>query len=150
MSRPNLIPENLLIPVLKEWESGKNAEQIADWLRITHSVDVSARNVNSRVKAIRDIELQAKKDAIAKHASEQALDYISMMDNDILKINKITDQLLSSEDQSNWLLAKQLVETKLKLIDKQMNLTGMDRAEKTELDQDIIVDGLLNKINKTN
>ena len=36
----------------------------------------------------------------------------------------------------------------MKFIDKQMNLTGMDKPEKVELDQELMAEGLINRLGK--
>lgn len=150
MGRPSNIPEKFVIPMLEQWEGGMNAAQIVDWLKVNHNVETTVSSVNKRIKNIRDIQLQAKKDAIAEKASEQALDYISIMEQDILKLDKHTSRLLKSEKAIDLTLAKTLIDTKAKLIDKQMQLTGMDKPERELEDQDVIVDGLLSKLGKSN
>lgn len=150
MARPSSIPEYLVLPLLEQWELGKNAEQCSVWLHETHGIEASIVTINRRIKEMKDIQLQAKRDAVRANASDKALDYISMMDQDILKLNKITNRLLDSSNDEQLVLAKQLLETKLKLIDKQMNLTGMDKPEKEQEDQSFMVDGLINKLGKTN
>ncbi len=144
------IPENLVIPLLEQWENGKTDQECANWLKETHNLDVSRLAVCRRIKIIRDIRMQATKDAIAQNASDQALDYVSMMAQDIIKLNKKTTKLLESEDDDKLLLAKTLIDIKHKLIITQMNLLGMDKPEKEQQDQELIIDNMLNKLPKLN
>jgi predicted phage tail protein len=150
MSRPSVIPESLVIPLLKEWESGKNAEECVVWLKANHNIDSNVRAVNRRIKNIKDIEIQARRDAISKGAAERALDYISIMNDDIMKLDKITKKLLDTDDENKLMLAKQLLEIKLKNIDKQMNLTGMDKPDKATEEEDALLESLLSKLPKAN
>jgi len=150
MARPPLIPEIFVIPMLQLWENGNNAQQIADWLKINHNLEVRHQVVSARIKKVKDIQLQAQRDAIASKASEQALDYISIMDSDILKLNRKTNRLLESDDPDDLMLAKSLIETKTKIITLQMEITGVNQPEKIEQNQDVMVDGLLDKLGKAN
>jgi hypothetical protein len=145
-----MIPENLVLELFHRWENGDTNADLQVWLLENHKIDASINTINKRIKHLRDTQLQAKKDAVAAKASEQALDYISIMERDILKLDKKTNKLLESNDPDDLMLAKSLMEIKLKLIDKQMNIFGMDKPEKVEDNQDSILDGLVSKINQAN
>jgi hypothetical protein len=154
MARPSVIPEMLLMPLFNYWSEGHNADECVLWLKEKHNVICSQQTVSGRLRGLRDIEIQARKAAITEKAASQALDYVSMMDNDINKLNKKTNRLLNSDDKEDLLLAKSLIETKKSLIALQMNLTGMDKPEKQEVQDDQIVEGLISKLgpppNKSN
>lgn len=146
MTRPATIPESLLLPMLELLENGNNADDIQIWLKEKHNLVVPVRMINRRMKKTRDLQMQAKRDAIAKRASEQAFDYIGIMDERILKLDKIIGKLLTSDSESKLKLAKELSETQLKFIDKQMNLTGMDKHDDSDIIDDTVIDALFEKI----
>jgi hypothetical protein len=150
MARPSLIPPNLVLPLLQKWEAGMNGEQLAAWLKETYQIETSVVTINRRIKELKEIQLQAKREQVRENASEKALDYISMMDHKILKLDKKSNILLESDDPDQIALGKALAETQLKFIDKQMNLTGMDKEEKDIDDQDAVVDNLIKKLGKSN
>jgi DNA polymerase II small subunit/DNA polymerase delta subunit B len=153
MARQSAIPENLVLPLLKEWEGGKTADQLVIWLEQTHSIrfispQAGIAAVNRRIKAVKDVEMQAKRDAVAKAASEQVIDFVSMINKKIAKLDRITDNLLDKDNKKDHILAKALLETQLKYIDKQTNLMGMDNQTNESADQDALVDGLIDKLGK--
>jgi hypothetical protein len=146
MARPPIIPENLLPIIMEKVNNGANAETISAWLRLEHDLDASVRVVNDRIQALRRVEHEAKKAAIADAAAKSALDCVSMLDNRILQLNDIASVLLNDNDIDTKLAGKQMAETLLKYIDKKMNLTGMDKVDNIETDD--IVEGLLSKLGK--
>jgi hypothetical protein len=73
-----------------------------------------------------------------------------MLHNDITKLHRKTNRLLESDDKEDLLLAKSLIETKKSLVMIQLGTMGMDKPEKEEQNQDIMIDGLITKLGKSN
>src|ERR1700722_18504227 len=90
IARLSAIPDMLLTPLFNYWSAGHNSEQCVEWLKKEHSIQVSKSTVSARLRILRDLEIQARRDAITEKAAEQGLDYISMMHNDITKLNRKT------------------------------------------------------------
>ena len=150
MARTNAIPDNLVLPLLELSESGKTGSQMMDWLKTNHNIETSLSTISKRLKIYKAAQLQAKIETVRANASEKALDYISMMDTDITKLHRKTNKLLESDEPSDLILAKSLIETKKNLIMVQLNSTGMDKPEKDEQDQEFILEGLVSKLGKSN
>lgn len=150
MSRPSNIPEILVLPLFQEWMNGKNGEELVKWLMDVHNVKSSITAVHDRIKYLREIELQAKREAVASKASDQALDYFTMTDKDIIRLEKKISRLLLSDEKDDIVLADKLMNTKNKLINTQNGLMDTDKSNKTEQNPDFTVNSLINKLGKSN
>jgi len=146
MAKLSAIPENLIIPLMEKYEDGLNDTELSEWLLTEHGIEASRLAVQGRLKPFRDIAQQAKRDAITSRAGDRALDYVSMIDKDIAKLDKITDLLLQSKDDMP--LAKSLMETKAKLLFKQIEFTGINKEEKDQSNQEDMLQRILAKFPK--
>ena len=148
MAMTPTIPEYLLIPMLKLWQQGYNDTQLSEWLLEKHNISASTRVVNKRIKKIRDIELQSKRDAIARQAADTAteLNYTAIINKKILLLDKITNDIYNSGNKTEMFLAKQLSETQLKYMDAQNNLMGMNKSDILDTDYDLIEEQINTKL----
>ena len=148
MAMTPTIPEYLLIPMLKLWQQGYNDTQLSEWLLEKHNISASTRVVNKRIKKIRDIELQSKRDAIARQAADTAteLNYTAIINKKILLLDKITNDIYNSGNKTEMFLAKQLSETQLKYMDAQNNLMGMNKSDILDTDIDLIEEQINTKL----
>jgi hypothetical protein len=150
MSRSSNIPENLILPLFQQWEGGKTGAQMLEWLKTEHNVDSSISSVNKRIKAYREAALQSKIATVRENASEQALSYASMLDNNILELNKKINKLIKSDDKEDILLADKLMNTQKGLVQAQYGSMIMEKPEKEEQDQELMAENLINKLGKLN
>lgn len=149
MARLSAIPENLIIPLMEQYDNGLSDTELVEWLKKEHNLEVSRMVVQNRLKPFRDLAQQAKRDAIASRAGDRAMDYLSIMDKDIGKLDKLTDRMFAdSAIKPDLNLARQLIETKLKIIAKQLDVTGINKEEKDQSDQEDMLSRILAKIPK--
>jgi len=145
MARTNTIPDTLVPAIMKMLHDGANAQKVVDWLKAEHDINATVRMVNFRTQELRKLEQESKKLAIAEAAAQSALDCIGIIDSGIMLLNQEAIKLLKATDTESKLAGRQIAETALKYIDKKMNLTGMDKDEITESDEELL-NSLLKKL----
>lgn len=145
MARTNTIPETLLPTIMKMMHDGSNATKISEWLKVEHDIIATPRSVARRTQEIRKLEQESKKLAIAEAAAQSALDCIGIIDQGIMLLNQEALKLLKATDTESKLAGRQIAETALKYIDKKMNLSGMDKEEITDSDEELL-NSLLKKL----
>jgi hypothetical protein len=141
------ITDTILPHVMRKWREGLTSDQIVEFLEAQYSVVVTPRAVRKRIQSMKNEELEARKDAIRRKASDEGLSYVDMMHQRICSLNGLADILLKSEVKSDVALGKQLAEIQLKYIDKKFELTGINNVDKTEeLEDTIIIESIFAKL----
>lgn len=139
------IPDKLIVEMLQRSNDGYTHQEITDWLVNVKGVKTSITAVHRRIKEFKDVEQDAKKQAIAEAAAKSAVECVSIIDKHILLLDRETCKLFKSGIKKDKVLGNQLSNTLLKYIDKKMNLTGMDKEKPNDSDEEL-VNSLLKKI----
>lgn len=129
---------------MNKYNEGKDTATIQSYLKAEHNFTCSVWTINRRIRDIKQLEQEARKDAIQEAAAKDALDCVSMLDSRIMQLNTLASDLLDNTDMSTKLAGKQMAETLLKYIDKKLNLTGMDKTDQVSNEE--IVDEIMTKL----
>lgn len=121
------IPPNLQTELVARATEGWSSQQIADWLKTEHGVDVSHAAVRKRLAATRTDRAEAAKLVVRETLSRTLGEDIRCLDE--LRIEAVR-RCKAAPDDKTWAL---LADQARKLIDTKLHYSGADQPDDPKL-----------------
>ena len=146
------ISQSLMSDIMQKHNDGWSYDRINEWLAKDYDIHYTYETLTQKIRNIKTLVKRTSLDSIKYAAGQNAIDYISIMNKNIKQLDEISDKLLmvncdAAEYLPNLAAAKQLKETVLRYIDRQLTITGAAGKAATVEDNEAVLDEILDKLN---